>query len=132
MPSPRERATLEENLRDIVHVLVVIVEAVGAAIIFAGAVIAVFRFGLEVIRRSSEDFNRSRLFLARFLVLGLEFQLAADLLRTSVAPSFGQIGKLAAIAAIRTGLNFYLHHEIGEEEEQERARRERARTDDRA
>lgn len=57
-------------------------------------------------------FNRIRLSLGRFLALGLEFQLAGDVLRTAIAPSFDQIGQLAAIAAIRTGLNFFLGREI--------------------
>lgn len=50
--------------------------------------------------------------MGRFLALGLEFQLAGDVLRTAIAPSFDQIGQLAAIAAIRTGLNFFLGREI--------------------
>jgi uncharacterized membrane protein len=56
-----------------------------------------------------------RLDVGRFLALGLEFQLASDLLRTAVAPSFEVIGKLAAVAAIRTALNFFLRREIREE-----------------
>ena len=56
-----------------------------------------------------------RLSLARFLVLGLEFQLAADVLRTAISPSFDEIGKLAAIAAIRTLLNYFLNREIAQE-----------------
>jgi len=56
-----------------------------------------------------------RLRLGRFLALGLEFQLASDLLRTAVAPSFEEIGKLAAVAAIRTGLNWFLGRELREE-----------------
>ncbi len=62
--------------------------------------------------------------MGRFLALGLEFQLASDLLRTAVAPSFEEIGKLAAVA-IRTALNFFLGREIREERE-EIARAERA------
>ena len=40
--------------------------------------------------------------------LGLEFQLAADIVRTAIEPSWQQIGQLAAIATIRTGLNYFL------------------------
>ncbi|MDK1349083.1 DUF1622 domain-containing protein [Streptomyces sp. 378] len=58
---------------------------------------------------------RIRLTLGRFLPLGLEFQLAGDVLRTAVAPSFTEIGQLAAIAAIRTALNFFLGREIAQE-----------------
>ncbi len=43
---------------------------------------------------------------------GLEFQLAADILRTAVAPSFEEIGQLAAVAAIRTALNYFLERDI--------------------
>ena len=53
-----------------------------------------------------------RLTLANHLSLALEFQLAADILSTAIAPSWDQIGKLAAIAVIRTGLNFFLAREI--------------------
>ena len=49
--------------------------------------------------------------------MALEFQLAADILRTSVAPSWPQIGKLGAVAVIRTGLNYFLGCEIREEKE---------------
>jgi uncharacterized membrane protein len=53
-----------------------------------------------------------RLRLARWLAVALEFTLAADILRTAVAPSWDDIGKLAAIAALRTLLNFFLQREI--------------------
>ena len=57
-----------------------------------------------------------RLDLGRFLVLGLEFQLA-HILRTAVSPSFTELAQLAAVAAIRTALNFFLGLEIKEERE---------------
>lgn len=54
---------------------------------------------------------------ARWLVAGLTFQLAADIIETSVAPSWDDVGKLGAIAVIRTFLNFFLErdqHEVRE------------------
>jgi len=73
--------------------------------------------------RRAEQFTPVRLDLGRFLALGLEFQLASDLLRTAVAPSFSEIGKLAAVAAIRTALNYFLGREIKEERDEiDRAR----------
>ena len=112
----------EHNLEDVVSVLVRVVEAAGAAIIFVGAVIAFVRFLLVAFRREGMDpFARLRLDLGRFLVLGLEFQLAADILRTAVAPNFTELAQLAAVAAIRTALNFFLGHEIKEETELVRA-----------
>lgn len=53
-----------------------------------------------------------RLRLGRWLAVALEFLLAADILRTAVAPSWDEIGKLAAIAALRTLLNYFLQKEI--------------------
>ena len=45
--------------------------------------------------------------LLRRLALGLEFQLAGDTLRAAITPRFEELGKLAAVAAIRTALNFF-------------------------
>ncbi|AXQ53684.1 DUF1622 domain-containing protein [Streptomyces koyangensis] len=115
----------ESALHRAVDLTVRLVEFGGAAVIFIGAVWAFVQFLLLGVRRGRPrnarpiaGFNRIRLSLGRFLALGLEFQLAGDVLRTAIAPGFDQIGQLAAIAAIRTGLNFFLGREI-EAERQE-------------
>jgi len=108
-----------QSLRDVVDVLVRLVEAAGALVIFVGAAFAAVRFVVTGARtRSAEAFVPVRLGLGRFLELGLEFQLASDVLRTAIAPSFREIGQLAAVAAIRTALNYFLGREIREEREQ--------------
>jgi len=53
-----------------------------------------------------------RLRLGRWLAVALEFELAADILRTAVAPTWNEIGQLAAIAVLRTALNYFLQQEI--------------------
>jgi uncharacterized membrane protein len=53
-----------------------------------------------------------RLHFARWLALALEFELGADILRTAIAPTWSDIGQLAAIATIRTLLNYFLQKEI--------------------
>jgi len=53
-----------------------------------------------------------RLNLGRWLALALEFELAADILRTAVAPTWNEIGQLAAIIVLRTALNYFLQREI--------------------
>ncbi|MFF4896084.1 DUF1622 domain-containing protein [Streptomyces sp. NPDC001068] len=114
----------ESTLRDLVDLGVRLVEFVGALIIFAGTVWAFVQFvgyGTGRVRNwrgpagAAFGFNRIRLDLGRFLALGLEFQLAGDILRTAIAPSFTEIGQLAAIAAIRTALNYILGREIEQE-----------------
>jgi uncharacterized membrane protein len=106
----------EETLNTVVDLLVRFVEAAGALIIFAGAVVGFVRFVLVSLRsRQAQDYVPIRLDFGRFLALGLDFQLAGDILRTAIAPTFNEIGQLAAIAAIRTALNYFLAREIKEE-----------------
>lgn len=106
----------ESFLRDSIDVLVRLVEAAGALIIFVGAVVAFGRIVVVAVRRGQpRRFLPIRLDLGRFLALGLEFQLASDILRTAVAPTLREIGQLAALAAIRTALNYFLSREIQQE-----------------
>lgn len=106
----------EEHLQTAVDVLVRLVEAAGAVVIFVGALVAFIRVVAVAVReRRGEGFVAVRLGLGRFLALGLEFQLAGDILRTAIAPTFEEIGQLAAVATIRTALNFFLSRELAEE-----------------
>ena len=58
---------------------------------------------------------------ARWLIAGLTFQLAADIIETAFAPSWDEIGQLAAIAVIRTFVNFFLERDMAAEEKREAA-----------
>jgi uncharacterized membrane protein len=96
--------------------LVLVAEILAAVLISVGILLTVVRV-ISVLRQPNfKGYEKSRLTLARFLALALEFQLAADVLATAVAPSWTQIGKLGAIAVIRTALNYFLAREIKEEE----------------
>jgi uncharacterized membrane protein len=90
------------------------VELTGAAVLAVGVLRAVLMLLRSVLRPGTGDFAAVRLLLARFLVLALEFQLAADILGSAFAPSWDRIGKLGAIAVIRTMLNFFLTRELKE------------------
>ncbi|WP_432537105.1 DUF1622 domain-containing protein [Kineococcus arenarius] len=121
----------EELLREVVGFLVTLVEACGAVVIAVGAVWAFARFIAVAVRGGgSRRFVPVRLTLGRFLALGLEFQLASDVLRTAVAPSFEELGKLAVVAAIRTALNHFLSKEIAEERRQVAEERRRSERDE--
>ena len=96
--------------------IVLMAEIVAAILITLGIVLTLARLIKVLSRTKYEGYEKSRLTLARFLALALEFQLAADVLATAVSPSWTQIGKLGAIAVIRTALNYFLAQEIKEEE----------------
>jgi uncharacterized membrane protein len=106
----------EDALRVVVDAMVRLVEAAGALVIFTGAVVAFVLFLRALPRRDPQLFVPVRLTLGRFLALGLEFQLASDVLRTAISPGFEELAQLAAVAAIRTALNFFLAREIREEQ----------------
>ena len=61
------------------------------------------------------EFNEIRLTFGMWLALALEFQLAADILSTTISPSFEALGRLALIAMIRTFLNYFLSKELENE-----------------
>lgn len=94
------------------------VEVVGALIIALGILVAGKQLVRALLTGGTADFTAIRLTLARYLALALEFQLGADILSTAIAPSWEQIGKLGAIAVIRTALNFFLSKEMEEERKQ--------------
>ena len=104
-------------LKDTFDLLVLVVEACGAIVIIIGALWTFARFVWVGLReRNAAACSRIRVSLGRFLALGLEFQLASDILRTAVAPGFRELGQLAVVATIRTALNYFLAKEIAAED----------------
>jgi len=96
-------------------------ETLGVLIVFLGVALAAALFLRALLARQTQDFNAIRLTLARYLAVALEFQLGADILSTAIAPSWTAIGKLGAVAVIRTALNYFLSKEIQEERADERS-----------
>ena len=94
-------------------------EAISVLMILLGAVEALGRILVPLVHRAATQgrLRAAWLSLARWLVLGLEFMLAADIVRTAIAPSWDDIGMLAAIAVIRTFLNFFLERDMKEARE---------------
>ncbi len=91
-----------------------------AGVEIGAAVIVGFAAGEAIVRAarsllkwqvSAEDTEDTRLRLARWLALAIEFELGADIIRTMIAPTWNDIGQLAAIIVIRTALNFFLGRE---------------------
>ena len=105
----------EQQVRTWVEWLRLLVESLGALVIAAGIVIVIVALVRYVLAGGRGSFVPIRLAFARYLTLALELQLAADILSTSVAPTWDRIGKLAAIAVIRTALNYFLSRELKDE-----------------
>lgn len=113
-------ADIEESVRSGVEWLRLAVETLGALVIGVGVLLAIIGLLRHAMLERGRSFTPIRLGFARYLTLALELQLAADILSTSVAPTWDRIGKLAAIAIIRTALNYFLSREVEQEREQER------------
>ena len=105
----------ERVVRAGVEWLCLTIETLGAVVIVVGVIIASVELAHHVIRARDKNFMPIWLGLARHLTLALELQLAADVLATAVEPTWERIGKLAAIAALRTALNFFLNEEMKDE-----------------
>ncbi|CAA9484753.1 MAG: hypothetical protein AVDCRST_MAG45-379 [uncultured Solirubrobacterales bacterium] len=79
---------MEEAIRTAVDFVVPVVEAIGATVIIVGVLVSFAAYVLSELRIRPAPYEQVRLQLGRFLALGLEFQLASDILSTAVSPSF--------------------------------------------
>jgi uncharacterized membrane protein len=116
IPSPFDMGA-EAVIVNSVLWLKLVVESVGALVIGIGIVASFVEFARTYVTHQIRDSNSVRQTLARYMALALEFQLGADILATSVAPSWDMLGKLGAIAVLRTALNYFLTREMEQEEE---------------
>jgi uncharacterized membrane protein len=94
------------------------VETVAIGIIAYGAVEALLRTLAPLVGRPSGGGWHKRVWVrfGAWLLLGLQFALAADIVRSAISPGWTEIGQLAAIAAIRTFLNYFLERDLAEVE----------------
>ena len=103
-------------LAEATEIAIFVIDCMALAIIAIGTIEAFFK-GLRVMLSSSATGQEKRevwLQYARWLIAGLSFQLAADILATSVAPTRDELVRLAIIAAIRFFLNFFLEKDLSE------------------
>ncbi len=94
----------------IIDTMALIAVAYGAVQAFVAAI------GVALRRRTagSHETRLAWLHFGRWLVAGLTFQLAADIVETAIAPTWQDVGQLGAIAVIRTFLNFFLERDLQE------------------
>jgi len=98
---------------DVVSELVRVIEAVGAAIMVVGGLVAFVQYARRVRHDAGAAFIVLRQNLGRVILLGLEVLIIADIIRTIVVePSLESVGVLAIIVIIRILLSFSLEVEI--------------------
>lgn len=117
---------IETNLEGLVTVAELILETISVLCVIAG-LIKTTQLAIALSRRHRRHtpfpFNQIRLRFGIWLALALEFQLGADILATTIAPSLEELGKLGLIAVIRTFLNYFLGKELETEYELEEKKR---------
>jgi uncharacterized membrane protein len=107
-------AAMEDLFKQSASYIALGVEAAAAIIILAGAIEAFSAIVRSFFLPGHKTYIRKRIWL-RFgvwLLLGLEFELAADVVRTAISPTWTDISQLGAIAVIRTFLNFFLEKDL--------------------
>jgi uncharacterized membrane protein len=105
---------VEDIFKSIASYIALGVEAGAVLLILIGASEALFKMLGRFFSGKFVQGTRKEIW-ARFgvwLLLGLEFELAADIIRSAISPSWTDIGQLAAIASIRTLLNYFLEKDI--------------------
>jgi len=109
-------AIIVAHVVTIIQVMALLVVTFGTLQAFAHSVRAMFRP-----LPGGRDFHEGYIRFARWLIAGLTFQLAADIVQTAFAPSWDELGQLAAIAAIRAFINFFLEHDLAQQEKASQA-----------
>lgn len=105
---------LEELLRHVVDITILLFEIVGVFVIIVSGIKGIWDYAKH---------NPSiRLNLATGMALGLEFKLGSEILRTVVVRDLKEIATVAAIIALRAALTFLIHWEIKVEKEDDEKR----------
>ncbi len=104
---------------ELIDYLVTAIGAVGIAVIVWGMAVGI----VELVRLESHRFRgaqicklreQTRHHMASYLLLGLEFMVAADIVRTIARPTLTELGLLGGLVAIRTVLSYFLGRELAE------------------
>jgi uncharacterized membrane protein len=108
---------MREWLEAITEPVIVIIDAIALLIIVVGTAEAVVAVARAAWRPLGEQLRRETFVrYAHWLVAALTFQLAADILETSVSTSWQTVARVAAVAVIRTFLNYFLERDVEQQQ----------------
>ena len=104
---------IDEQFREWASLAANVLEGVGIVAVLVGVLVSAALAVPNLVRRSGDVFESLRRHLGRSILLGLEFLVAGDIVRTvAVEPTLENVGVLAIIVLVRTGLSFVLELEI--------------------
>ena len=114
---------MKETLTIIAMNMVMIIHVMALLVVAFGTVQAFIRSLHAMLQPSAtgRHFHAAYIQYARWLVGGLTFQLAADIVESAFSPSWDEIGRLAAVAVIRTFVNFFLERDLAQVEKRQAA-----------
>jgi uncharacterized membrane protein len=117
---------MEEWLWGAASGIATVIEAIAVLVVALGCAQAAFGLAGVLVRPRATHGERKAIWrnFGMWLLLGLEFELAADIVRSVVSPSWQDVGQLAAIAVVRTFLNYFLEQDLERAESRSAAPRE--------
>jgi uncharacterized membrane protein len=110
--------SLHLGLEDFVSVLKFVLESISAICVAIGLISSLVK-AIRLARPAGnllQNLPAVRVQFGSWLALALEFQLAADIVATTINPTWQSLGELGMLALIRTFLNFFLGKELAEQE----------------
>jgi len=106
---------MNEALIFVTEKVVIVIEALALIVIVIGTIEAFVSVTRGIFSPPTGQQRRDTwLRFARWLIAGLTFQLAADIIETSITTSWQAVARLGAIAVIRTFLNYFLERDLAE------------------
>ena len=105
---------MEELVALIARIAGLLIEGAAVLIVTLGSIDAFVRILWVVVTPGATHGERKAIWrrFGMWLLLGLEFELAADIIGSVLSPTWQEVGKLGAIAVIRTFLNYFLEKDL--------------------
>lgn len=106
-----------EVLHDIAEWAVLLVDCMAVTVVVVGSILTFFQGARWLTTReyaSRVPIRTIWIWYARWLVAALTFLLAADIIETTIAPTYEDLIRLGVIALIRTFLNYFLDKDLQE------------------
>jgi uncharacterized membrane protein len=105
---------MEELVALIARTAGLLIEGAAVLIVTVGSIDAFGRLMWVVVTPGVTHGERKAIWrrYGMWLLLGLEFELAADIIGSVLSPTWQEVGKLGAIAVIRTFLNYFLEKDL--------------------